>query len=127
MAKAPKLKHSVRYTAFKVDEKDSRVLHMTLFNNTRLPIALELNSAALNKVPSYEQTSFTVFMVTRRSIANPGEAVKLRVVLDKPISEYTSSAVLDLRFGRKSLGALYHLANPKGNEAEYEAEREVKE
>jgi len=50
---------------------------------------------------------FKLFMVTRRSVANPGEVVKMRLELSTAITEYPSGSSLSVFFS--SSGETYNV------------------
>lgn len=89
-----------------VDAEKPNVLHITLKNVGDGPIGLALS--AQEAFTDYANgvwrdpepiKGFRVFMVTRRSIANPDELVKFRVELQHPLSSYPAEANLKLSFG----------------------------
>jgi hypothetical protein len=90
----------------RVDEKKLNVLHVTLINDGDLPQALWISSSwSVSKRTDgnyyYDPSAvgrFRVFMVTRRSIANPDEQVKLRFELELPAKQYSARSGFRLCF-----------------------------
>lgn len=88
------------------DTENPNMLHITLKNTGNGPIGLALS--AQEAFTDYSKgvwvdpkpiTGFRVFMVTRRSIANPDELIKFRVELKHSLSSYPAEANLRLIFG----------------------------
>lgn len=84
------------------DANDSSIIHVTLVNTDYLPHSvailggLKARGYTEMKDAPKELRLFRVFMVTRRSIANPDETVKLRVHLAAPMTDFPAKAYLQL-------------------------------
>jgi hypothetical protein len=122
MAKKQKFEHKKLYSTFTADPDNARVLHMSVTNYTRYPLLLESTVFDLSNGNYASIGKFRLFMVTRRSMANPGESFKFRVELDTPLHEQPANAELYLQFGSRDTGFRWLLSNPEGNEAAYYAE-----
>lgn len=86
-------------TKVRIDSKDPRVLYLEWTNETDRPCAALPSHAILMNLPRKPSDGFRdfrLFMVTRRSIVNPDEVCKLKIVLPKPVSEYPDDAYLKL-------------------------------
>lgn len=80
-----------------VDTKDPRILHMEWTNTTPIPMSAFAGAVKLRRAPK-GLLDFKMFMVTRRSIVNPGEVLKIRVELPAPFEEYPDNAYLELSY-----------------------------
>jgi hypothetical protein len=87
-----------------VDSKDSSILHVTLVNAGDLPRSVAIYNTTDNGVATgliggqKSLRRLRIFMVTRRSIANPDEIVKLRVQLMAPVMDFSPKAFIQLAF-----------------------------
>lgn len=83
-----------------VDTANDRIVHIEYVNEGSLPKSLAMDKFSLASVKRKQYSErlreFKLFMVTRRSIANPGETVKMLLELATPIAEYPSGTVIEL-------------------------------
>lgn len=84
-------------TQTRVDSKDPRILHIDWTNHYDIPMGALATHARLMKTPK-QLLAFKMFMVTRRSIVNPGEVLKFRIELSAPLEEYPEKAFLQLEY-----------------------------
>lgn len=98
----------------RVDDKDSKLLHLTLVNVGFFPTVFTVTASVANLRSQIllsdmddrenwaglrahrPSVGIKVFMVTRRSTVNPDEVVKLRVKLMAPATDFHHRAQLQL-------------------------------
>jgi hypothetical protein len=93
------------------------VLHITLKNIGDGPFGLILNSHSASErnargilADPTPINGYRLFMVTRRSIANPGELVKFRAEFSRATTSYPETSVLQLKFGDSDYGSDHYSA-----------------
>jgi hypothetical protein len=99
------------------DPKEAGLFSIELTNGGVIPLGVTFTSiSAMNKEAQRLHGKVIVSMVTRRSIVNPGEVVKLKVKLPAVAEHFDSDGVL--RFELATKNATFYLRTSELQQAE---------
>jgi len=81
----------------RVSEDDPTVVRFALKNTDSFPRNLNITGAGVSgKRLTSEQRAYSLELVTRRTTANPGESIELRLTLVTPVTDFPTKAQFTL-------------------------------